>query len=166
MSHGKAEAMAEKAYFIDYKGMIDPKRTTREHFGVLALPVGNKIGLLRPGLQRMPAALWEAIREHGQIGYDKASKSYKGTLIKRGTITIYESSSGKMDWSTVKGGLDDLAGRTTIVDLLDDMLAYVEKQGGSEFLAARLREHRKACATDFDGKPVPEDRLVPMSEVA
>ncbi len=165
MSGGKAEAM-EKVYYVDYKGMIDPGRTAREHVGVVAIPVKNRILLLRPGLQRIAAALWESVREHGQIGYDQASKSYKGELVKRGTIRVYEPKDGKMDWSSVVGGLDDLASRTTIVDLLDDMLAHVEKQGGLEFLAARLREHRKACATDFDGKPVPAERLQPMSEVA
>ena len=158
--------MAEKAYFIDYKGMIDPRRTAREHVGVLTIPFKNKIIMLRPGLQGVPAALWEAVREHGQIGYNKATKSYDGELVKRGTIRVYEPKDGKMDWSSVVGGLDDLANRTTIVALLDDMLGFVEKQGGLEFLAARLREHRKACATDFDGKPVPAERLEPMQEVA
>ena len=73
----------EKVYYVDYKGMIDPGRTAREHVGVLSIPVKNRILLLRPGLQRIAAALWESVREHGQIGYDQASKSYKGELVKQ-----------------------------------------------------------------------------------
>ena len=109
MSGGKAEAM-EKVYYVDYKGMIDPGRTAREHVGVLSIPVKNRILLLRPGLQRIAAALWESVREHGQIGYDQASKSYKGELVKRGTIRVYEPKDGKMDYRGMMTGYKQFFG--------------------------------------------------------
>lgn len=157
-----------KTYYVDYKGMIDPANNGREHIGLTAIPGpgGKKILLLRPGLQEIKPALWHAVRGSAEIGWDDASKSYSGTLVQRGAIRVYESKDGAMDWAAVGGGLDDLSRRTTIVPVLKSMLEYVESRPGLAFVASRLRTHIEECSTDFDGKPVPEDRLVPRQEVA
>jgi hypothetical protein len=132
-------------YFVDYNGMIDPK-AGREHIGQFFIG-DERMLMLRPGIQPVPANLWEAVRGHREVGWDKESGAYKGRLVKNGTLTVYESKDGEMDWSSCRN-LDDVARRTTVVSVLRSMLAYCERDGGREFLAKRIRDRLKDVTHD------------------
>lgn len=157
------------AYFIDYKGQIAPADTDREHIGVFSIssPTSDRMIMLRPGLQEVSDDLWNAIRSHKQVGYNPRAKRYDGELVARGILSVYEpNENGEMDWAKHSASLDSFARRTTIVAILNSMLAFVETKKNLTFLAARLRKHIENCSTGFDDKPIPPAQLVPILEVA